>query len=76
MGILDIAEALDEDRETKGPVQLARRSQEMLMGIIESHRLGGLRVSLRWKIARFTFPVKVGNYELRNPAPSLSRNLQ
>lgn len=46
MGILDIAEALDEDRETKGPVHLARRSQEMLMGIIESHRLGGLRVSL------------------------------
>jgi predicted dehydrogenase len=46
MGITDIAEALDEDRETKGPLHLARRSQETLMGMIESHRLGGKRVSL------------------------------
>ena len=36
MGIADIAEAIDTDRETKGPVHLARRSQEMLMGMIES----------------------------------------
>ena len=46
MGIKDIAEALDAGRETQGPLQLARRSQEMLMGMIESHRLGGLRVQL------------------------------
>jgi len=46
MGIKDIAEALDTGRETEGPIQLARRSQEMLMGIIESHRLGGVRVQL------------------------------
>ena len=46
MGIADIAEAIDTDRETKGPVHLARRSQEMLMGMIESHRLGGQRVAL------------------------------
>ncbi len=46
MGITDIAEALDEERETKGPVHLARRSQEMLMGMIESHRLDGRRISL------------------------------
>ena len=46
MGIKDVAEALDTGRETQGPIQLARRSQEMLMGMIESHRLGGLRVSL------------------------------
>ncbi len=46
MGITDIAEALDEDRETKGPVHLARRSQETLMGMIESSRLDGQRVSL------------------------------
>ena len=46
MGITDVAEAIDEDRETKGPIQLARRSQETLMGIIESHRLDGKRVSL------------------------------
>ncbi len=46
MGITDIAEALDEDRETKGPAHLARRSQETLMGMIESSRLGGQRVTL------------------------------
>ena len=46
MGITDIAEALDEDRETKGPAHLARRSQETLMGMIESHRLGGKHISL------------------------------
>ena len=46
MGIKNIAEALDTDSETQGPVHLARRSQEMLMGMIESHRLGGARVSL------------------------------
>jgi len=46
MGIKDIAEALDTGREVQGPIQLARRSQEMLMGMIESHRLGGVRVSL------------------------------
>ncbi len=46
MGLADIAEALDLDRETMGPVHLARRSQETLMGMIESHRLGGRRVSL------------------------------
>ncbi|MBC8234642.1 hypothetical protein H8E77_34295, partial [bacterium] len=46
MGIKDIAESLDTGRETQGPIQLARRSQEMLMGMIESHRLGGARVKL------------------------------
>ena len=46
MGIKDIAESLDTGRETQGPIQFARRSQEMLMGIIESHRLGGARVKL------------------------------
>lgn len=46
MGILDIAEALDQNRETKGPIHLARRSQEIMMAAIESHRLGGLRISL------------------------------
>ena len=45
-GILDIAEALDTGRETRGPAHLARRSQEMLMGIILSHRLGGIRIPL------------------------------
>lgn len=45
-GIEDIVEALDAGRETQGPVHLARRSQEMLMGFIESHRQGGMRVTL------------------------------
>lgn len=45
-GIKDIAESLDTDRETQGPIRLARRSQEMLMGMIESHRLGGVHVRL------------------------------
>jgi len=45
-GIKDIAEAIDMGRETQGPVQLARRSQEMLMGMIESHRLGGAHIPL------------------------------
>lgn len=45
-GLRDLAEALDTGRETQGPVHLARRSQEMLMGLIESHRQGGARVPL------------------------------
>ena len=45
-GLRDIAEALDAGRETQGPIHLARRSQEMLMGMIESHRLEGRRVPL------------------------------
>jgi predicted dehydrogenase len=45
-GLRDIAEALDTGRETKGNVELARRSQEIMLGIIESHRLGGQRVPL------------------------------
>ncbi len=46
MGIRNVAEALDTGGETQGPIQLARRSQEMLMGMIESHRLGGVHVPL------------------------------
>lgn len=46
MGIKNIAESLDTGEETQGPIQLARRSQEMLMGMIESHRLGGGHVRL------------------------------
>ncbi len=42
----DLVEALDTGRGTAGNVQLARRSQEMIMGIIASHGQGGVRVSL------------------------------
>ncbi len=45
-GLRDLAEALDTDRETQGPLRLACRSQEMILGIVESHRRGGARVSL------------------------------
>lgn len=45
-GVRDIAEAIEEGRETLGTIQLARASQEMLMGFIDSHRLGGARVSI------------------------------
>ncbi|HCK15141.1 TPA: hypothetical protein DHW51_13545 [Candidatus Poribacteria bacterium] len=46
MGIKNIADALDTDHETQGSIHLARRGMEMLIGIIESHRLGGLRIQL------------------------------
>jgi len=44
--MLDLVEALDTDGETMGPLHLACRSQEIIIGIVESHRLGGLRVPL------------------------------
>ena len=42
----DIVDSLDTGRETLGPIQFARRSQEILMGIIECHKKGGLRIPL------------------------------
>ena len=45
-GIEDLASALDKDGETLGGIHLACRSQEMILGMIESHRQGGARVSL------------------------------
>jgi predicted dehydrogenase len=44
--ILDIVEALDAGRDTEGNIRIARRSQEMIFGIIASHRQGGARVPL------------------------------
>ncbi|NCO38105.1 MAG: hypothetical protein AUJ96_05000 [Armatimonadetes bacterium CG2_30_66_41] len=43
---LDLVEALDTGRETSGDLNLARRSFERIMGIIDSHRRGGARASL------------------------------
>jgi len=40
----DIATALDVDGETEGNIELARRSQEIIFGVIDSARLGGTRV--------------------------------
>jgi predicted dehydrogenase len=42
----DLIAALDGDRDTAGNVRLARRSQEIIMGIIASHGQGGARVPL------------------------------
>jgi predicted dehydrogenase len=42
--IKDIIEAIETGRQTKGNIQLARRSQEMIIGFVESHRLSGARV--------------------------------
>lgn len=42
----DLVAALDSGGATQGNVQLARRSQEMIMGIIASHGQQGARVAL------------------------------
>lgn len=42
----DLVEALDTGRETMGPIDLARRSQELIMGIVASHGQQGARVTL------------------------------
>lgn len=44
--INDLVKALDTGCETMGNIQLAHRSQEMIFGFVESHRLGGVRVSM------------------------------
>jgi predicted dehydrogenase len=45
-GIDNLANALDTDGDTQGNIHLACRSQEIILGLIESHRQGGARVSL------------------------------
>jgi predicted dehydrogenase len=42
----DLVEAIETGRETKGNVELARRSQEIIMAIIASHGQNGARVAL------------------------------
>ena len=44
--IKDLTQAISTDGETRGNIQLARRSQEIIIGFIESHRQGGKRVTL------------------------------
>ena len=44
--IEDLVSAIETDGDTMGNIQLARRSQEMIFGMIESHRRGGLRVPM------------------------------
>ncbi|HJP31343.1 MAG TPA: Gfo/Idh/MocA family oxidoreductase [Candidatus Latescibacteria bacterium] len=44
--IEDLVRALDEDAPTQGGIDLACRSQEIILGLVASHRNGGARVSL------------------------------
>jgi scyllo-inositol 2-dehydrogenase (NAD+) len=44
--IKDLIHAISTDGQTRGNIQQARRSQEMILGFIESHRQGGQRVNL------------------------------
>jgi scyllo-inositol 2-dehydrogenase (NAD+) len=44
--IQDLVEAIETGRETQGNIHLACRSQEMIIGIVESHRRDGARVTL------------------------------
>jgi predicted dehydrogenase len=44
--IKDLIQAISTGGETRGNIQLARRSQEMILGFVESHRQGGKRVTL------------------------------
>jgi len=42
--VKDIIEAIETGQQTKGNIQLAKRSEEMIIGFVESHRQGGARV--------------------------------
>ena len=44
--IEDMVEAIETGRETQGNIYLARRSQEIILGIVQSHRQGGMRIPL------------------------------
>ena len=45
-GLEDLVRAMDGGGGTQGGLRLACRSQEMIFGFIESHRLGGVRVPM------------------------------
>ncbi|MBM3211728.1 Gfo/Idh/MocA family oxidoreductase [Candidatus Poribacteria bacterium] len=47
--IEDLVDAIEKDRQTQGGIQLARQSQEIIIGIVESHRYNGVRVTLPMK---------------------------
>ena len=44
--VTDIIEAIEDDRETLGNIRVACRSQEMILGLVESERQGGARIPL------------------------------
>lgn len=45
-GLRDLIDALHTGRQTQGPLHLALRSQELVMGLVESERVQGARVPL------------------------------
>lgn len=56
----DLVRAIDEDGETQGGIELACRSQEMVLGLIASHQADGARVSL--PLARRDLEIRPDNY--------------
>jgi hypothetical protein len=44
--IEDLVRALDEDADTQGGIDVACRSQEIILGLVVSHRADGARVTL------------------------------
>lgn len=45
-GFEDLAESIRTGREPVGGIRVARRSQEMVLAMVESHRQGGKRIAL------------------------------
>lgn len=59
-GIEDLMLALDTDSDTQGNLRLACRSQEIILGMLESHRQGGARVAL--PLVNRDFSIAPDNY--------------
>jgi predicted dehydrogenase len=53
-GLLELVAALDGTGETTGGIRRARASQELILGMVESHRRGGVRVPLPLANRRLT----------------------
>jgi hypothetical protein len=63
--IEDLVRALDadsqgEDSQTLGGIEVACRSQEIILGLVASHRIGGARVSL--PLSERTMSIRPDNY--------------
>jgi predicted dehydrogenase len=56
----DLARALDDGKATQGGIELASRSQEIVMGLVASHRAHGARVTL--PLADRTMTIRPDNY--------------
>ena len=56
----DLVRALDDGKGTQGGFELASRSQEIVMGLVASHRANGARVTL--PLADRTMTIRPDNY--------------